>query len=125
MPIDVKVIRAKDFIKATPNGELDFEASTRLLLQVASVASALSDYAVLLDTRNAESKLSATDLYYLALELQKHSDTFFLRKTAIICPQKRFDKAEFFALCAENRGFQVSAFTLFERAMEWLTASNS
>ena len=52
MPKDVKVIRAKDFIKAAPGGELAFEESRRLLLQIASVASALSDYVVLFDTQS-------------------------------------------------------------------------
>jgi hypothetical protein len=33
---------------------------------------------------------------------------------------EQFDYAGFFALCAQNRGFQVSAFTSFEDAIEWL-----
>lgn len=36
---------------------------------------------------------------------------------------ERFDQARFFALCAENQGFNVQAFTSYEEAMEWLTRS--
>jgi hypothetical protein len=33
---------------------------------------------------------------------------------------EKFDRARFFALCAENKGFNVEAFTSYEEAMDWL-----
>jgi hypothetical protein len=77
---------------------------------------------VLLDTRKAHSSLSVTNLYYLASEIYKAGRNL-PRKTAVLCPQERFDNAAFFALCAQNRGCNVCAFTDFEEAMEWLSSS--
>ena len=121
MTTQVKIIRAKDFIKATPEGDLDLAKSQALLLNVGAAKTALQDYAVILDTRRAESKLSAYELWYLASELQKVSDSS-LRRTAIICPEKRFERAKFFALCAEGKGFEMRAFVTFEEAMDWLNS---
>jgi hypothetical protein len=36
--------------------------------------------------------------------------------------RSKFDRSRFFALCAENRGFNIQAFTSYEEAMEWLIA---
>jgi len=38
----------------------------------------------------------------------------------VLCPLEKFDHSRFFALCAENRGFSIRAFTSYEEAMEWL-----
>jgi hypothetical protein len=114
MTTEVKVIRAKDFIKATPEGDLDIAKSRELLLQVVSAKAVLQEYAVILDTRRAESNLSAYELWYLACELQKVSDSF-LRSTAIICPQKRFERAKFFAPCAEKQGLRCAPLSASKR----------
>ncbi len=121
MTAEVRIIRAQDFIKATPEGDLDLAKSRLLLLEIASAKAVLQDYAVLLDTRRAKSKLSAYELWYLASELQKVSDQF-LRRTAIICPHERFEMAKFFALSAAKQGFEMRAFISFEEAMEWLSS---
>ncbi len=39
-----------------------------------------------------------------------------------MCNLSGSGQAAFFALCAQNRGFRVSAFTTFEEAIEWLSA---
>jgi len=40
----------------------------------------------------------------------------------VLCPLEKFDRARFFAMCAENRGFNMRAFADYEQAMEWLMA---
>ena len=120
MSTNVKIIHAHDFIKATPEGQLDFEESKRLLTEIASVAaSSVVDYEIILDTRKAQIEMSATDLWYLATELSNFRRAFS-RKIAVLCPVEKFDRAAFFALCAENRGFQISAFASYDDAIEWL-----
>lgn len=121
MPHQVKVIHASDFIRARPEGEFDLEASERLLGEIAKAGAALEDFEILLDVRKAQGTMSATDLWSLAEHLMHYRSTF-ARKTAILCPLERFDRARFFALCAENRGFNLQAFTEYEIAMEWLMA---
>lgn len=119
MTADVRIIPARDFIRATPEGELDLKASRNALIGVASAATQMSDYVLLIDTRKAQALLSVADLYYLAAELFK---LFEARppKTAVLCPLEEFDSAAFFALCAQNRGLGVEPFTSFEDAINWL-----
>ena len=127
MPAIIKVIHAHDFIKATPEGKLDLEESKKLLLEIASASAPLVHYDIVLDTRGARSVMSVTDLWYLAAELGDNFRKAFSRslKTAVLCPRDRFDHAAFFALCAQNRGFQVNAFTSFADAYEWLIANRT
>lgn len=120
MASKVMIIHAKDFLSVTGEGTLDFEGSKKALREIAAAAGSLSDYEVLLDTRKAQSQLSTIDLWYLAAELASLG-TAFGRKTAVLCPQERFDDAGFFAMCAQNRGLQVRGFSSFEDAIKWLT----
>jgi hypothetical protein len=119
MAANVKVIHARDFIRATPEGVVDMEAAERLLAEIAEATESLEDYEILIDTRQARGALSASQLWYLAKKLGTYRGTF-LRRTAVLCPFERFDHAEFFALCASHRGHNVIAFRSYEDAMEWL-----
>ena len=124
MATDIRIIHAHDFVMATHEGKLDFEKSKKALIQIASAWSPLGGCEIILDTRKAHSKMSPTDLWYLAVELSNLRRAFS-RRTAVLCPVERFDNAEFFALCAQNRGLQLSTFTSFEDAIEWLTADRA
>ena len=120
MPTDIRLIHAQDFVRATSEGELDFETSKKALIEIASATAHLVDYEILLDTRKAHVQLSITDLWYLVAELSNLRNAFS-RKTAVLCPVEQFDNAAFFALCSENQGFRIKAFTSFEDAIDWLT----
>jgi hypothetical protein len=122
MATNVTIIHAQDFIRATPDGQIDLEKAKKGLIDIAAAAAPLGDHRILVDTRHAQVAMSITDLWYLASELSNASKTFS-RKTAVLCPLEGFDKAGFFALCAQNRGFPVKAFASFEDAIEWLIAS--
>jgi hypothetical protein len=124
MATNIRIIHAHDFIKATPEGTLDLENSKKLLVEIAADSSTSGDHEILLDTRMAQSAMSAADLWYLAAELISFRKALS-RKTAVLCPLDRFDHAAFFALCAQNKGFRVRAFTSFEDAMEWLMAKET
>jgi hypothetical protein len=124
MPTKIIVIHAHDFIKASPEGQLDVETSEKLLLEIVSASAPLVDCAIILDTRHAQSEMAVGDLWHLAAELGNHPDAFSGR-TAVLCPQARFDHAAFFALCAQNRGFRVMAFTSYEEAIEWLAVEEA
>jgi hypothetical protein len=119
MSTDIRLIHARDFVKATSDGELDFETSKKELIKIASATAHLVDYEILLDTRKSNVQMSVTDLWYLAAELSNLRKAFS-RKTAVLCPVEHFDDAAFFALCSKNRGFRVKAFTSFEDAINWL-----
>jgi hypothetical protein len=119
MPTNVKVIHATDFIRAKPEGAAYLDEAEQLLQDIVQAGSGLHDFEVLVDTRSVSGALSANDLWRLAEKLTGFRGSF-ARKTAILCPLEKFDRSRFFALCAENRGFNVRAFTSYEEAMEWL-----
>jgi hypothetical protein len=119
MPANVKVIHARDFIRATPEGEVYLDKAEQLLKKIAEAGAGLEDFEVLVDTRRVSGALSATDLWRLAETLVSYRRSF-AHRTAILCPTEKFDNSRFFALCAEHRGFNVQAFTSYEDAMEWL-----
>jgi hypothetical protein len=119
MAINIRIIRAHEFIKATLEGQINLVESKKLLLEFAATSGPSVDYQVLLDVRKTELELSIADLWYLSAELSNFRKAL-PRKTAVLCPVEQFDYAGFFALCAQNRGFQISAFTSFEDAIEWL-----
>lgn len=119
----IRIVNARDFVSAKPDGVLNLEESEQLLRDVVGLSDPLDDFDILVDTRDAVSTLSATDLWFLADRLVRYPKTFAGR-TAILCPSERFDHASFFALCAENQGIDMRAFTSYEDAMKWLNAEN-
>jgi hypothetical protein len=121
MPAHIRIIQATEFLKVTTHGTLDLKESERVLLQLAAIHPSSPDFEAILDNRHIRSLLSVQDLCYFAAELSKIR-ILAGRKTAVLCPRERFDYAKFPALCAENRGLQLQAFTSFEEAIVWLTA---
>jgi hypothetical protein len=123
-PANVKVIHAHEFVRARPGGVLDLETSEALLLEIAKAAEGLDRAEVLIDTRRADGQLGAADLWFLADRLAKHRHAFS-GKTAVLCPIEPFDRARFFALLADSKGFEVEAFTSFEEAVNWLSGDEA
>lgn len=121
MARNIRIINARDFVSAKPDGVLNLQESEQLLRDVVGASQPLEEFDILVDTREAASTLSATDLWYLADRLVRYPRTFAGR-TAILCPAERFDHASFFALCAGNKGIDMQVFTSYEEAMKWLTA---
>ena len=119
MPADIRVIHAQEFLRSTECGRLDLEESKRLLVEIALASPPSKHYDVLVDTRGAHSEMTVSDLLDLASELHEVRKSF-TGKTALVVPRERLDHAEFFAACAEDRGFDVTAFTSLGDAMTWL-----
>src|SRR5262245_46613071 len=125
MPRNVKVIRSADFIRAQPAGPVNLAAAEQLLKEIAEAGAGLEDFDILVDIRHVGTgQLTPNELWKLSETLAKHRRTMGDR-TAVLCPLQRFDHVRFFALCAENRGFNVHAFTSYEEAMEWLLSERT
>ncbi|HYH41914.1 MAG TPA: hypothetical protein VD867_08015 [Burkholderiales bacterium] len=123
MPTNVKIIQARDFIRATPGGVLDLRASEALLLDITKASGPLPDVDLLLDARNSMTTLSTSVLWALSQKVAAVGATS-RRRTAVLCPAERFDHAQFFSLCGERHGFEIRAFLDYEHAMEWLVADD-
>ena len=122
MARQIRIVHARGFVCAKPDGVINLDESEHVLRDVVGISQSLEEFDILVDTRDAASTLSASDLWFLADRLVRYPKAF-IGKTAIFCPRERFDHARFFALCADNRGIDMKAFTSYEEAMEWLNGS--
>jgi response regulator RpfG family c-di-GMP phosphodiesterase len=115
--LKLQIIKAGDFIRSTPPGDIDMKASKLGLAQLAASGTDLQDYTVLIDPRDVKSRLSTTDIYEFASKHVKYGETF-RRKTAVLTrAAENFDQATFFENVAQNLGFKVRAFMVFEDAI--------
>lgn len=123
MPRNIKVINGPEFIRAQPEGRANLDEAEAMLKEIAEAGEGLEDFHVLVDVRRVSGALEPAELWHLAQKLVSYRRTFGHR-TAVLCPLEKFDNARFFALCAENKGINVHAFTSYEDAMEWLIADD-
>jgi DNA-binding response OmpR family regulator len=116
----IQIIKAGDFIRSSPTGELDMLASESGLAEIETASADLQDYTVLIDLRDIHSSLSTADIFDLASKLTRYGKTFRRRTAVLVRPDNDLGQAEFFETVAQNRGFKVRAFTVFEEAALWL-----
>jgi hypothetical protein len=117
MPTNVAVIQQSEFVRARPDGSIDFELADRLFTQIATAYEAAGGCEILLDARNVTGSLSSEDLFALAAKFARFCETFKY-KMAILCEPERFERAKLFAALAGTA--RVKAFVAYENAMEWL-----
>ena len=123
MPTKIKLIKAVEYLHISPDGEIDFEKSKQLLIEIAKSKKFPADYDLILDFRHVQFRLTTADIYFLAAELLKHRDAFKNKIAVLFLPGANIEKAEFFELCSQNRGFNVDIFTNYEDAVDWLFES--
>ena len=120
MPVEYKIIQAKDFITATPTGEIDLKESKKVLGQIAEMLGVVGNYELLLDMREAHSEMQEAELEELVAELVRHRDVFQNKIAVLARDDEQFNKAVFVEICADIEGLTVEAFTDFEQAINWL-----
>ena len=62
MPIDVKIVPAREFIRTNANGEFDLEGTKELFLAVFSKMKEANVSEVVMDLREASTKMTASDI---------------------------------------------------------------
>jgi hypothetical protein len=125
MDLNLRLIHARDFLKTTPEGELDLATSKRLLLKLASENAAPRHFDILIDIRHVTSRLTFMDITELVDMMIEHRESFRSKLAILNRPESTLEVAKFMELYAGNRGFQVGAFNDFEKAMNWLMTSNN
>lgn len=118
-----KIIKAKDFIRSTPDGEIDFEETKKILIGIAAISKPPADYEILLDFREAHGELRTSKLFELVQVLVRHRDSFRKKIALLIRDDYQFDNATFAKICGQNRGFFIEVFTDFEAAIEWINSN--
>ena len=126
MSHDLHIIKAGDFVRAGTEGSLDLETSRDVLKALAEALVTRDVDKAILDVRKMRINPPATytQLYHLARAFQEAGFGKRHRLAVLVSPD-RYDKAEFFALCASGRGWNAYAFESFEDAFEWLTEEES
>ena len=115
----IQLIQPRGILKVTEDGEVDLAKCQEYLRQIEAAAPASTDYVILVDARRRISKLSTTDLWYVAEALGEYGMTF-RRRTALLVRSGDIEMARMLELFAVNRGFMVNAFSSYEDAMNWL-----
>lgn len=124
MPINVKIVPAREFIRTNANGEFDLEGTKELFLAVFSKMKEANASEVVMDLREATTKMTASDINEL-LSVLNHVGSWSTWKIAIVYrPKDDWDRAKFFELGAQNKGYRVEAFQGFEGALTWLYPSH-
>ena len=119
MPANIKLIRGRDFLQSAPQGEIDLKKSKEILIEIASTSKSPPDYNILIDMRRMQWMLTTSDIFFLASELARSEEHLKDKIALLVLPGTDFDKAEFFELCASNRGLTVEVFSNYEDAMQW------
>jgi hypothetical protein len=120
MPTNIKIIHTQDFIRAKPDGALDFTASRNLLKDLVTGFDTAGKYHVLVDTRGADVRLSTTEIYELGVTVAAEPDLAGKKKFALLVPPEEKVNADFFETVSRNRGANLRVFTDFETAITWL-----
>ena len=115
MDLNIRMIQAKEFLKTTPDGELNLETSKQALLELALKNSTPVKRDILIDARGATSRLTITDATELVQVMIEHRDSFRSKVAMLTEPGQRFDNAKFMELYANNRGFRWGPSRILKR----------
>jgi hypothetical protein len=120
MKVEIKIVKARDFLKTKASGELNLKETKKLLAQIAELHEKSDFHEILVDVRQTTAGLNLSDIYELVTELSKYREAFRKKVAILLGPNNDVNKARFLEMCAQNRGYQVNIFTDFERAVKWL-----
>jgi hypothetical protein len=124
MDSNIRIIRARDFLKTTPTFKVDLETSKQFFLKLAQENAAPRQYDLLIDLRRTTGNLSFPEIAEVVKLIIENRDSFRSKIAILTTPGIKFENAKFAALYANNRGFQVAAFTDFEETINWLMSSS-
>jgi hypothetical protein len=119
MPTRITLIHADDFIRLTPDGTVDVEASRKILTELVSTLKATGEDRALIDLRKTTAALSKPELIQLATAFGTQS-ILTRTKIVLLVSLSRQTDAEFFEAVARLEGIELRAFTDFENAITWL-----
>jgi hypothetical protein len=118
--IDVRVVRARDFLKTTVAGTLDFERSRALLREALTQHPPADGFDLLLDLRKSTDTMSYKQIHLLIQEIKAAAPDFAQRVAVLENWGSDLEKAQFFEADARHEGYDVRAFHRFETALDWL-----
>jgi hypothetical protein len=123
MPIELQIIRAREFIRLGAHGGFDLAASRKVLGELAAACRKRGINQALLDLRALQPepipRFSAADLASLVNTFHEMGFTEEQR-LAVLYTSDPHRRARLFAFISTLRGWNVAAFDSFEKALIWL-----
>jgi hypothetical protein len=127
MPLDLQIIRASEFVRVGPSEQLDFAASKQALRLLAAACRKRGIHHAVLDLRSLP---TPSKPIFTRVQLTELVETFqeagFQRKQrlAILYRDDKHHGVRKFAFIGVLHGWQVRAFSDFERALLWLSSDD-
>ena len=123
MPLDLQIIRAREFVRLGTEGQFDFESTRAVLKALAEACRKRGIERALVDVREASSNLTPNDLATLVNAFREVGFSKQLRLAVLHGGDQEY-RARLFAFISALRGWKVQAFEDYERALEWLSVEN-
>jgi hypothetical protein len=127
MPLELQIIRAREFVRLGARGHLDFESSKRALQDLAMACRKRGVDRALLDLRELppppEPLFNASELAAL-VETFRSAGFSRRQRLAVLYRCDPHHGARMFAFIGALRGWKVRAFDDFEKAIFWLSAES-
>jgi hypothetical protein len=121
MPIDVRLISLRDFVRSDLVGAIDFEASKAALTEVVKSSSEYGVPNILIDARRVIAVgVGASDVSELVLHLLSLGIDPGYRIAILNDPKDEIDRGKLFAGNARERGVDAAVFRDFETALACL-----
>lgn len=124
MPVDLEIIRAKEFIRLGATGHFDLNASKEVLVLLARACRKRGLEHAVLDLRQlqlaAKPMLTAEDLLQLVNTFNEVGFSRDLR-LAILYRADPHHRARLFSFVGSLHGWKIRAFGDFEHALTWLS----
>ena len=124
MPMELQIIRAREFIRLGPHGHFDLDASKAVLAQLAAACWKRGINQALLDLRalhpGPKPLFTPNDLVTLVKTFREIGFTH-KQRLAVLYGSDPHHRARLFAFIAKLRGWKVQAFDSFEEAVTWLS----
>ena len=120
MPVDLRLIRAREFVRRGEDGALDSDASLALLVGAVSGINVNRASHILLDLREADPGLDVLALHALGERLAAHPSVRGRRVAGLAAANEHSANPRFAELVAGARGSSARAFASLDEALNWL-----
>jgi hypothetical protein len=125
MRYEVRFDPSSRFICVTVEGEYGMDQARHMLAELRSAAIRHPDAPILIDTRTAQTTMTATDTYELGQALREQDVGTSVRMAIVNEPGREFNRASFLEELSRNRGLQIRNFHDLAPATAWLTGGGA
>jgi hypothetical protein len=121
MRYEVRFDPESGFIHVVVEGEYGLDFARHILAELRSATVRHPQAAILVDTRAAQTTMTATDTYELGQTLRAQDVATNVRMAIVNEPRLEFNRASFLEELGRNRGLQIRNFHDLTQATAWLT----